>query len=134
MDEETSDEEEDIAHPPPEMDMSIQEDDGYCLLCGRSTENGEWFGCDYCRKWQHSNCMSLRHRAEARKSVGKSLQGRITGHLCCVICFHGNGVTETEDRGDWVQCHGGGECSLTCHAQCLPSPENWTCHFCLKSV
>ena len=40
VDEETSDEEEDVAHLPPEMDMFILEDDGYCLLRGLSTENG----------------------------------------------------------------------------------------------
>ena len=69
-DDEEEEHEEEAVHPLPEMSMSIQEEEGYCLLCGQTTNNGEWFGCDYCRKWQHSNCMPLRHRTEARKTEG----------------------------------------------------------------
>ena len=122
--------------------LDVDDSGGFCSLCGRSEEAGRWFGCDYCDKWQHGDCMAPRHRTEALKSVGtarwqcfscKSLQGRVTGHLCCVICFQSDGVEEGDDRGGWIRCLGGGDCPLACHAGCLPSTENWMCPSCQRS-
>ena len=118
------------------------ESDGFCILCGGEEERGRWFGCDYCRSWQHENCMAPRHRVEARRSVGtarwqcfscRSLQGRVTGHLCCALCFQGDGDVEVGERGGWVWCLGGGECPLACHADCLSSTDHWMCPSCQRS-
>ncbi len=112
-----------------------------CAVCGKSEENGQWYGCDRCHHWYHSPCLSTQDRNKAASSLKTASVWMCSwctavfhkaqrGFLTCSVCSK----AQHETTPGWIVCNTE-DCCMAVHQSCLPpgagdNHANWRCPIC----